>query len=1456
MKQSYDAILRKPLRWGVLVAVLLWSQLAQAQTYLLPTSGITTVTTCSGTLYDDGGASGYYSNNALGGTTLVPATAGNKIRLQFNQFNIDPYYDVVRIYDGSSTSAPLIGEYTNYNLPPASVYATTATGSLTVVLQSDSYYNLSGIEAAVSCVTTVPLADLAVQGASVSPLSTVAGNSVSLSCSIYNIGAGVANSSSVGYYFSTDATLDANDVLLGNSTGYTLNPGLSSSRYASVNIPAATTPGSYYVLFAGDYLNQVSESNENNNVASVNVTVVAPSIDLTILQPSVTPTNTAVGSPISMSCYILNTGNATAASSSVGFYISTNNTLDANDVLLTSQYGGALTTTYSSSRYGTAAIPTGLTPGTYYILFVADYQGQVAETNETNNVASVAITVAPPGVDLVVQQPSLYYNSTVPGGTVQASASILNQGNVTATSSTMGFYLSTNTTLDANDVLLSTVTGGALAANLSSYRSANLVVPVGTTAGNYYVLFVADPTNVVTETNETNNVSSLALTVIAPTVDLSVTYPYVSVTTLGAGGSANVNCYLNNLGNAAASPANIGFYLSTDNVFSANDVLVGSQANTSLFGGGYLSIYANITVPAATASGSYYVLFVADPANLVTESNENNNVASTTLQVTAAGIDLQMSQAYASSYSVGAGGQLGLNSYIYNTGTIASPSSTVGYYLSTNSTLDANDVLLSTVAGGQLAAGTSAYRTTAVTIPTGTTPGYYYVLFVADPANAVTETNENNNVASTTIQVTVPTVDLSPTYAYLSQTTVAAGNSTNVSCYLNNLGNSSASPANMGFYLSTDNVFSANDVLVGSQANTTLAGGGYLSIYATITVPAATASGTYYVLFVADPANLVAETNENNNVTSTTIQVTVPGIDLQMSQVYASPYTVGTGGQLALNSYIYNTGTVSSPSSTVGYYLSTNATLDANDVLLTTVAGTQLAAGTSAYRTATATIPTGTTPGYYYVLFVADPANAVTETNENNNVASTAIQVTVPSIDLQISQVYMNSTSVAPGTAVGVAAYVYNAGNTASPSSNVGYYLSTNSTLDANDVLLTTTTGGQLGANQSSTSSGSVTVPTGTTAGNYYLLAVADPTNVVAETNENNNVGSYQFTVTGPFTGTIVPYTGTNTVTTCSTTVYDHGGFGNYSDNANGTLTINPGTANGRIQLSFNSFVVETCCDRLMIYDGPDAQSPLLATLTTMPSLPIMATNSTGALTLVFTSDGSVTASGFDAAVTCVTAPTILPDLLLTQIGASPSSVPAGNNLSLSATVANQGSGSAASSAVGYYLSTNQVLDANDILLGTSAGTSLAASVSANRQLVAAVPASVTPGAYYVLFVADPLNVESESDETNNLASLAVTVTTGLASREQTAGYSVAVAPNPVANGNALRVQLTGVGATCTAAVDLFNALGQRMSTQQLQLGTGRANQAEISTRGLATGVYVLHLTGPNLNVTRRVVIE
>src|SRR4051812_13905136 len=57
-----------------------------------------------------------------------------------------------------------------------------------------------------------------------------------------------------------------------------------------------------------------------------------------------------------------------------------------------------------------------------------------------------------------------------------------------------------------------------------------------------------------------------------------------------------------------------------------------------------------------------------------------------------------------------------------------------------------------------------------------------------------------------------------------------------------------------------------------------------------------------------------------------------------------------------------------------------------------------------------------------------------------------------------------------------------------------------------------------------------------------------------------------------------VPFSGNNSITTCGGTVYDHRGTLYYSNYADGTLTIYPGTTGSHISLSFLSFSLESCC--------------------------------------------------------------------------------------------------------------------------------------------------------------------------------------------------------------------------------------------------------------------------------------
>lgn len=108
--------------------------------------------------------------------------------------------------------------------------------------------------------------------------------------------------------------------------------------------------------------------------------------------------------------------------------------------------------------------------------------------------------------------------------------------------------------------------------------------------------------------------------------------------------------------------------------------------------------------------------------------------------------------------------------------------------------------------------------------------------------------------------------------------------------------------------------------------------------------------------------------------------------------------------------------------------------------------------------------------------------------------------------------------------------------------------------------------------------------------------------------------------------------------TTCSANFFDTGGSGgNYSNGENRTYTICPGTAGQAVRAVFSAFATEGCCDFLTIYNGSSTSSPIIGTYsgTTSPGT-ITATNPSGCLTFRFTSDGSVNAAGWNAAISCV----------------------------------------------------------------------------------------------------------------------------------------------------------------------------------------------------------------------------
>ncbi|WP_338731264.1 CUB domain-containing protein [Mangrovimonas cancribranchiae] len=106
----------------------------------------------------------------------------------------------------------------------------------------------------------------------------------------------------------------------------------------------------------------------------------------------------------------------------------------------------------------------------------------------------------------------------------------------------------------------------------------------------------------------------------------------------------------------------------------------------------------------------------------------------------------------------------------------------------------------------------------------------------------------------------------------------------------------------------------------------------------------------------------------------------------------------------------------------------------------------------------------------------------------------------------------------------------------------------------------------------------------------------------------------------------------------CGSVFYDSGGSsGNYSDNEYQTYTFYPDQPNQVIEAVFTTFDIEDCCDTLTVYDGPDTSSPLIGAFFDTSPGTITSTHTTGALTFVFESDFSVTDTGWEANINCIT---------------------------------------------------------------------------------------------------------------------------------------------------------------------------------------------------------------------------
>ncbi|HET6315528.1 MAG TPA: CARDB domain-containing protein, partial [Chloroflexota bacterium] len=192
------------------------------------------------------------------------------------------------------------------------------------------------------------------------------------------------------------------------------------------------------------------------------------------------------------------------------------------------------------------------------------------------------------------------------------------------------------------------------------------------------------------------------------------------------------------------------------------------------------------------------------------------------------------------------------------------------------------------------------------------------------------------------------------------------------------------------FYLSTNAALDAGDTLIASRSVPALAAAASSAVSTSVTIPASTSAGLYYLIAQADGEQVVAETQETNNTAFVLISI---GPDLVVLSATV-PASAAAGSSITVADTVKNQGGGDAPATTTRFYLSQNSTLDAGDTVLGVRAAAPLAAAGQDSGTSLFTIPAGTAPGIYYLLAKADADNGVAETAETNNLLWRQIQVT------------------------------------------------------------------------------------------------------------------------------------------------------------------------------------------------------------------------------------------------------------------------------------------------------------------------------------------------------------------------------------------------------------------------------------------------------------------------------
>lgn len=433
----------------------------------------------------------------------------------------------------------------------------------TSVLESDEDNN----ENAVIVSPVIP--DLIIDNITWSPTDLSAGDELIFDVTIKNQGTNSACPFRITCYVD------------GSITGYRDVRQMDAGAMVTERFPWMVVAGPHIIKLAADSNNQVTESDETNNVKSLNL----PPPDLIIQDISWSPTKAVFGDTVTFTVKIRNQGSGKTDGSQAALYIDDSSTGDQQVPALDS---------------GAIAIKTFdwiAEAGTHSIKIATDPDNQVTEIDETNNEKKVSFTTLTP--DLIIQDINWSMENPSISDDVTFLITIKNQGSHKADGSQITWYIDDSPS-GYQDV--PEISAGATITEsfISSVE-----------AGPHTVNVAADSNNQINEIDEANNEKTLSFSNLVP--DLVIQDINWLPIAAFAGDNVTFTVKIKNQGSDMAANPRVEFFVDDSSVGYCDIKEIGAGA----------TVTKDFTWIAE--AGSHDVRAFADLDELILESNESNN---------------------------------------------------------------------------------------------------------------------------------------------------------------------------------------------------------------------------------------------------------------------------------------------------------------------------------------------------------------------------------------------------------------------------------------------------------------------------------------------------------------------------------------------------------------------------------------------------------------------------------------------------------------------------------------------------------------------------------------------------------------------------------------------------------------------------------------------------------------